>query len=387
MGKKREKKNSGLPDNLYTNTKAGVVYYRYKHPQTGKFHPMGKDQAQAVDGANQLNQVLCKGAALVAQILTPGVNTVADVIDEYIKDVVPHKAWDTSTRRKYLNAVKRFKREFGGSIFKHTDRMFLGKWLVENTPSNEAYNKNREHMNDVWDFAISRKYIDINEPGATLKRSLSKKIKSNQKVRQRLTVDQFWAIHEIAPEWLHIAMEISLVTLQARKEIVNMKFKDVRDGNLFVIRAKTCAVSDMAFIKIPITKQLDELFARARQSRIVSPLVIHYSPQRRRKDQQESKVHWSAVTDDYLTKQFKKYRDKVEDFDGVEMVERPTFHEIRSLGGRIYEELGYSKEYIQALMTHTDVKTTQIYLEGGELTDKNYNQVQADLNLKQLPNI
>ena len=62
-------------------------------------------------------------------------------------------------------------------------------------------------------------------------------------------------------------------------------------------------------------------------------------------------------------------------------LERPTFHEIRSLGGRLYEEQGYKKKYIQALMTHSDEKMTEVYLSGGELSDDQFHRVNADMKL------
>lgn len=65
----------------------------------------------------------------------------------------------------------------------------------------------------------------------------------------------------------------------------------------------------------------------------------------------------------------------------------PTFHEIRSLGARIYREQGQHKQYIQSLLTHSDQKTTQVYLDGGQLTDEHFHKVEAGLNLRNLPKI
>ena len=103
---------------------------------------------------------------------------------------------------------------------------------------------------------------------------------------------------------------------------------------------------------------------------------------------QQNKPHWSYVNPSYLTKTFKKVRDRSGLFDGWEPRQRPTFHEIRSLGGRLYRKLGHPKEYVQALMTHTDETTTDIYLADPEaLTEENYRRVKADLKLNKLPRI
>jgi hypothetical protein len=68
--------------------------------------------------------------------------------------------------------------------------------------------------------------------------------------------------------------------------------------------------------------------------------------------------------------------------------QRPTFHEIRSLGARIYRELGYADEYIRSLMTRTDKKTTEIYLQNPEQLDyRNFRPVKVEMKLKDLPRI
>lgn len=44
----------------------------------------------------------------------------------------------------------------------------------------------------------------------------------------------------------------------------------------------------------------------------------------------------------------------------------PTFHEIRSLGGALLKEAGWTNEQIQALMGHSNVAMTEHYLGGHE---------------------
>jgi integrase len=39
--------------------------------------------------------------------------------------------------------------------------------------------------------------------------------------------------------------------------------------------------------------------------------------------------------------------------------ERPTFHEIRTLGAWLYEQQGFKLGYIQGLMGHADAKITE----------------------------
>lgn len=78
--------------------------------------------------------------------------------------------------------------------------------------------------------------------------------------------------------------------------------------------------------------------------------------------QRNALAHWSQVTTDVLSKRFKDARDA-----GASAPRRgttpPTFHEVRSLGGRLLEEQGSRKEYVRLLMRHGTMKMTDVYLD------------------------
>ena len=217
-----------------------------------------------------------------------------------------------------------------------------------------------------------------------LKWSTSSKIAVNRKQRTRLSIENFWQIHEAAPVWLQVALEMSLVTLQARRECVDMQYAHIVDGELHVVRKKTAGDSACAFIRIPVTDTIQQTIAKSRLDEILSPYIVHMRPASMRSQHLKNKEHWSAVTPDYLSKTFKRIRDQVGVGKELEPRQRPTFHEVRSLGGRTYIELGRPKQFVQALMTHSDEKVTDIYLAGGELETRHYRQVVADMALDQL---
>jgi len=78
-----------------------------------------------------------------------------------------------------------------------------------------------------------------------------------------------------------------------------------------------------------------------------------------------AKLHPFAVTEDHITKQFKKYRDLSGAYDHLEPNQRPSLHDLRALG--IYNiTQKYGKKYAQALAGHATVKMTDHYLEGHE---------------------
>lgn len=63
-----------------------------------------------------------------------------------------------------------------------------------------------------------------------------------------------------------------------------------------------------------------------------------------------------------LSRAFATARDAA----GIDTDNPPTFHEIRSLGGALLKEAGWTNEQIQALMGHSNVAMTEHYLGGHE---------------------
>lgn len=376
MSPRPRSRNIGFPDNLTKDKHS----YRYRNPRTGKFTYLGTNQEKAFEAAKAANKLFAKGA----NEIIGADKTLSQVIEEFVEQCLPYKPWDTGTKANALYKLKLYKREHGKRKWLDIDRLWLGNWLKVNAVSNDAYNKHRERWVDLCKFAISRGYARDNEAEAVLKRSLSKKLESNRKLRRRLDLEGFRKIHDACPAWLRIAMDMSLVTLQARREIVRMRYTDERERHLFVIRDKTSGDSDMAFIKFPVTAQIAQIIAQSRGDSLVSPFIVHRSPEHRVRAYMAAKAHWTQVNEMYLTRTFYEVRNATGHWDGVPSRERPTFHEIRSLGGRLYIKAGYKKAYVRALMTHTDEKTTEIYLSGGELTSQHYLQVNADLRIDDL---
>ena len=115
---------------------------------------------------------------------------------------------------------------------------------------------------------------------------------------------------------------------------------------------------------------------------IASPYLICYQPKARKREQIEAKLHWSAVTDDYLTKEFRKARDLAKAYDHIENPKaRPTMHELRALGSWLYEQQGFSTEYVQALLGHATPEMTAYYQDGHAQKEVIYQHVQAGLKL------
>ncbi|MDH4458507.1 MAG: tyrosine-type recombinase/integrase [Nevskia sp.] len=221
-------------------------------------------------------------------------------------------------------------------------------------------NRQQYRLLMIWIFACARQegWVDGNPVEAMRKTTAPRQ-------RERLTIDQFEAIRASAELWLQKAMDLSLITLLRREDVCNLRFSDVHDDALWVVPGKT-EDSTGARLKIRIGAELQALLDRCRDD-VVSPYLIHRLPERARPREQraESRVHHTQVLPEQLSRAFADARDASGLFEGVE--HPPTFHEIRSLGGKRYQDRGWTLAQVQALMAHASPDMTQQYLAGHEV--------------------
>jgi enterobacteria phage integrase len=295
--------------------------------------------------------------------------------------------WSPSTANNYKYQINRIEHDLGDRLVARTDCVFLTEWLQKFCRTADTWNQWRYALVLLWKFAVSKKIVEVNEASKVLERSNSLVIEANRKVRKPLDMAGFKEIRSHAPPWLAISMDLALITLQGRSEVCNMRHTDFRDGHLFVIRQKTKSQSDAAFIKIKLTPDLENLRSRSLALDTTQPpFIVHRQPDRRYRELAGSKLHWTYVRPDYLTKAFLEARTAARCYEDLPTEERPTFHEIRGLGSRTCESLGMKEAEIQLLMTHADKKTTNIYLNGGAeaLRDEDYVSVEAPLTLAKM---
>ncbi|HIE1098891.1 MULTISPECIES: tyrosine-type recombinase/integrase [Stenotrophomonas] len=176
----------------------------------------------------------------------------------------------------------------------------------------------------------------------------------------RLTLDVYRAIWDQAAPWLRNAMDLSLVTLLRREDVVTVKFSDVRDGHLWMVPSKTEGSTNVR-LQIAVAGPLLDLLTRCRDD-VVSPFVIHRLPEKARPSDKRAKdrAHHTQVLPEQLSRAFAKARDAA----GVGGEAPPTFHEIRSLGGALLRDAGWTTEEVQVLMGHASKSMTEHYLDG-----------------------
>jgi len=374
--RKRLRRNVGLPDNLYSNKVGGVTYYRYRRPDTGTSHSLGTVKGEAIADARQLNAILAKPADRVGQVLGTADHTMAHLIQRYRDEHLPEQTLADSTRQNIGYRLNRFAADLGSWPLDSFDVKAVAEYLDDNF-QRDSYIKHRTTLADLFKFAQNKGLYpsDLDNPVTTTY------AKSDyEKDRQRMTLAQFRAIYDIAPEWMKIAMELELVTLQSRLEVINMRFSDYDEatGELRVVRQKV-EKHEHAYLMIQ-SPHLPGIISRARKSGIASPYIVHRAPAR--KKAAKDRTHWTQLTPNHFTEQFRKYRDKTGLFDDMPRKERPTFHEIRALGSWLYKKQGFgNKDYVQPLMAHASEDMTEHYQEGHE---QEWVHVKAELDISQV---
>lgn len=350
MGRNRNRSRVGWPPNLYPNRDG----YKYRHPITRKETWMGRDKAKAFAAAKKLNALLLPGEDLVGRVVGAK-ETVADAVAVFRRDDVPGREWAPKTAEVYESVIRRIDDRLGATALETLTVKDCATFIRGVTESDRARQQFRLVLGWILACAMEEGWIDHNPALATRKHTAKRK-------RERLTADGYRAIYAKAEPWLQNAMDLSLLTLLRREDVVSVRFADVREGALWVVPSKTEDTSGVR-LKIAMNGPLADVVARARDG-IVSPFIIHRLPEKARPSDKRAKArtHHTQVLPEKLSREFAEVRDAV----GVGGDHPPTFHEIRSLGGALLIESGWTKQQVQALMGHSSEAMTQVYLDGHE---------------------
>ncbi|CAH3952859.1 MULTISPECIES: site-specific integrase [Enterobacter] len=359
----RPRKNNVKVPNLYPlySRKVNKVYWRYKHPLTGKFHSLGTDEAEATAIAIEANarlaeqrtrQVLAisdRIAASKGKAITT--NTWLDrywkIQDERLEsgDIRPN------TYKQKAKPVALLRETVGMKLISAVDvrdiAQILESYVSEGQP--RMAQVIRSVLIDV--FKEAQHYGEV-PPGYNP--ALATKQPRRRITRQRLNLDEWQKIFAIANarhQYMGNAMLLALVTGQRLGDISNMKFSDIWDDHLHVIQEKTGSK-----LAIPLSLRLDaigwslrDVIARCRDY-TASPYLIHFF---RATSMAE---RGSQVKSNTITMNFSKARNSAEINWGNGTP--ATFHEQRSLAERLYNAQGIDT---QKLLGHKSPNQTARY--------------------------
>lgn len=359
----RPRKNNVSVPNLYPlySRKVNKVYWRYKHPITGKFHALGTNEAEAIAIATEANTRLAEQRtrqilAISDRIATSKGKaiTTSTWLDRYqaIQDD-RLKSGDIrlNTYKQKAKPVSLLRERAGMKLISSVDVRDIAQLLDEYIAAGQPRMAQvvRSVLIDV--FKEAQHYGEV-PPGYNP--ALATKQPRRKITRQRLSLEEWQKIFDIADashRYMGNAMLLALVTGQRLGDISKMKFSDIWEDHLHVIQEKTGSK-----IAIPLSLHLNainwslrDVVARCRDY-AVSPYLVHFF---RSTSQAE---RGAQVKSNTLTMNFSKARDLA----GIDWGEGSpaTFHEQRSLSERLYKEQGLDT---QKLLGHKTQRQTDRY--------------------------
>lgn len=336
-----------LPPNLYrkTDRRNGVTYYTYRDPMTGRVFGLGKDKARAVAEAVAANHHFSERT--LTERMQAG-HPFRDWCERY-RVIMAERDVAASTLRNVGMRISRLSEVFGDRDIRDISTREVAEYLGGMAKEGKAQMSRamRSLLRDMFAEAIAAGWVDSSPVEVT--RAARVKVK-----RERLTLELWQAIYaEARQPWLKRAMELALLTGQRRNDIAAMLFRDVVDGHLQIVQAKTGQR-----LRISTSVRLDAIgldlatvISRCRDSTLSRHLVHH--------SRQVSKaMPGQPIMLDTLSKAFSDARDRATERLGITLENPPTFHEMRSLAARLHAAEGRDA---QILLGHKSSKMTDLY--------------------------
>lgn len=363
--RRRSPKNTGFPPNVKVDRKYDKatgrqigVYYYYEMPD-GQREPLLGSEAEVKTTATALNQFFASRVAgdLLTRVMQRHAGKeglVNQLIDEFEQHFLPQKKYSESTLKEKLYKLAEYRREFGLREIAGITTRDLALFINEKPTS--SYIKHRDLLKDLFGFSCHQGYRNDN-PAAVLMEKTGEDVQ-----RKPHTQEGYDAIYAIAPGWMQRAMEIALTSLQRRADLTRLH-KDQIDlprGTITVEQRKTEKYKTPIYIEIEMEGRLRAAVTACFQSGLLCPYLLHRKPMRISK----KKLHPFALTDSFLTHAFAEYRDQSGVYDHLPKDERPTWHSLRGFGIHLYQEAGYSNEYIMALSGHASEEMLEYYADG-----------------------
>lgn len=356
------KYNVNIPGlSCFTDARTKKVYWRYKHPVTGKFHGLGTDEGAAKEIAIEANARLSERQ--MAQLLKvrdeisreqkKGVS-VASWVDKYLaiqSERLETGEIRTNTYKQKMAPLKAFVSHVGMSNIDSISVRDIADLL-------EQYKeRGQNRMAQIVRMVLVDLYKEAQHAGEVppgFNPALATKMPRNKVQRERLNFEEWSSIFDAAselPNYVQNSMLLALVTGQRLGDIAKMQFSDIWDGYLHIQQEKTGAK-----LAIPLSLRcdalnlsLEEVISRCRD-RIVSKFVIHHHHTTAQAKRGE------ALTISSITTGFSKARKMTSlTWDSGSP---PTFHEQRSLSERLYREQGMDT---QRLLGHKNQTQTDKY--------------------------
>lgn len=357
------KHNVSIPGlSCYLDSRTKKVYWRYKHPVTGKFHGLGTDESVAKEIAVEANSRL---AEQKMRHLIQTKNEInkrlggAATISEFL---VRYKKMQEERLERGEIKLNTYKQK--GSPLKVLEEFYGQRKMDEITVKDvvsilDDY-KERGHnrMGQIFRKVAIDVFTEAQQVGevpAGFNPALASKKPHVKITRQRLTLEEWMLIFNAAEKdnyFLQRGMQLAILTGQRLSDICNMKFSDITEGCLCIEQSKTGFK-----LAIPLELRCNALgislgeVISACRDKVLSPYLLHHHHAKGKAKR------GGMVKPATLTVAFSKARDSVA-YEWDKNGSAPSFHEQRSLSERLYREQGIDT---QVLLGHSSVIMTNKY--------------------------
>jgi integrase len=361
VGKSRAHGRRNWPEGLYERRRGRRVYYGFQIPGTTREVSLGSDLAAAKQAASIYlsRQAPDPIANALNRIERPSA-TVAEHFAWFAETELPErrtrtgKSMAAKTLYEYRAMLDHAAAHLGAerAVAEITRRAIAE--LLESYPPRMS-NRYRSLLSQVFRHAVARGLRTENPVDATIARKHGVQ-------RRRLDKPAFDAIHEAGEPWLKRAMDVALWSLQRREDVVSMRVEHWAEEVLSV-RQRKVEGHGTGLLRITPGDNLRAALAACLDSpeREDCPFLLHRKPIKRIKA--GWRVHPYQLAGEMISREFTRLRDELELYN-CDSAERPTWHEIRALGGDFYrEQFGWANEQVQALMGHSTVAMTKAYLD------------------------
>jgi hypothetical protein len=339
---RRSIKHRGWPRGL-TERAGRPGYYTFKHPDGREFALGYIPLAEAKAQANAANLHIADTKPTLVERLTGASNTVAQLIGRMD---VPANKYTAKTVRSLDGKILR---SFGTRAVSLVTTVDCAGLIEAEADAGKARGAQalRSRLSAIFARAVQLGWVDHNPVPATRNPKVTVK-------RGRLTLDTFRQIHAVADqvaEWLPHAMMLALITGADRSTIVGMQRSDIGGGCLTITRSKTGAR-----IAIPVALRMDCVGVSladllAHKTGVVSKYLLHHV------DPWGNAPAGSKIHPDRISHAFTEARKLA----GLPDEKAPTFHELRSLSKRLYEEQGGVDT--KALLGHSTERMASMYAD------------------------
>lgn len=361
MARPRSARNRSFPDNLYERRDG---YLCYRDPQTGIQYGLGRDKAKAFREARAANNHIAaaRGELGLIDRIVGAADTVGSWLDRYDAEIIDKRKYKQNTRRQKKHHLALVRELIGEKIIKRVDTKVISDVIDDTwvkTGKIFMAQAMRRFLFDVFERAEAKGVIPAGTNPARLVEVEAAEVK-----RARLTWDEFKVIYAKAQEmiangdlahWAINAIELGIVTAQRGGDIAVMRFKNEHDKKLWVQQIKGKHPSRVC---IPLDLRLNvlglsvaDVIRRCRENVVLSPYMVHHVRHGPNFKPGDPVYHGT------MAKAFATARDA----SGLKWPGKnaPSFHELRSLGERLYRDQGGVDTRV--LLGHKHENTTALY--------------------------